>query len=313
MIIPSYKRFKRNENSEYVKRFNVHTETYDIYVPVSEWTEVSRKAMNRLIMNDNVLKMSLPYSARIEMVNVNDTDNTSCPHCNKPLSDFKGKQRHINICKMKNVSNHRIVSTTSGIGTTNVNNVTNNNTQNNIHFNFHGDVKINPFGKENNNWITNSLLRLLAGPKYETIQHIIEEKHFNKKHPENQNIRMHNEDHLDKFVQVYTQDEIWKLKDTNKILYSICTDIADLMGNVIEGEYLDDYDTDCRKTIEQFRNTNYYNRILPKIKERYDDIIELSKNDEQLKGKVLDIFIMAICNRKLIEQQMKDKTLQNDT
>ena len=99
--------------------------------------------------------------------------------------------------------------------TTNNNNTTNNNTtnigtQNNV------NIHINAFGKENLDYITDGILNECANKVYASIPTLIENIHFNPKHPENHNIKITNKKLP--HASVMTEDKEWKLMDKNELI-----------------------------------------------------------------------------------------------
>ena len=103
----------------------------------------------------------------------------------------------------------------NSISTTNNNNTTNNNTtnigtQNNV------NIHINAFGKENLDYITDGVLNECANKVYASIPTLIENIHFNPKHPENHNIKITNKKLP--HASVMTEDKEWKLMDKNELI-----------------------------------------------------------------------------------------------
>ena len=105
----------------------------------------------------------------------------------------------------------------NSISTTNNNNTTNNNTTNigtqNNNVNI---ININAFGKENLDYITDGVLNECANKVYASIPTLIENIHFNPKHPENHNIKITNKKLP--HASVMTEDKEWKLMDKNELI-----------------------------------------------------------------------------------------------
>ena len=81
----------------------------------------------------------------------------------------------------------------------------NNNTQNNNTQNNNQQVKINNFGKENTNYITDARLKIMfVDPRNTVIQHI-KDTHYHLLHPENYNAKITN--HKSKHMKVYEDNE----------------------------------------------------------------------------------------------------------
>lgn len=92
-------------------------------------------------------------------------------------------------------------NTTTNIGTQN----------NNVNI-----ININAFGQENLDYITDSVLKECANKVYASIPTLIENIHFNPKHPENHNVKITNKKLP--HASVMSEDKEWKLMDKNELI-----------------------------------------------------------------------------------------------
>ena len=117
-------------------------------------------------------------------------------------------------------------------GNTITNNNTNNST-NNSHNTTNNIININNYGDEDTKYITSDyILKLLKNKPAKAIPELIKYTHFNKEHPENQNIKITNK--KEPYVKVRKNDK-WELQNKEDTI----TDLIDrqqvhLMDEVIE-------------------------------------------------------------------------------
>ena len=105
----------------------------------------------------------------------------TCPKCMKTFSSRFSKSNHIkrNNCKARSI----IYANTSNNITNNNINIINNNTINN-------NIIINKYGNERTDYITfDDMIKILKDSGNSIIPKYIQMKHFNKKFPENNNIK----------------------------------------------------------------------------------------------------------------------------
>ena len=145
-----------------------------------------------------------------------------CKYCLKNCSRSDNLKRHLQTCKkkkefdeneikneinnLKKEHNEQISKLQDTIdnlvmenkGNTNNNTTNNNNTNisNSLNCNndnsTHNTININNYGCENKDYITKSYLIKLLKEPFQAIPRLIEYTHFNKDHPENQNIKLPN-------------------------------------------------------------------------------------------------------------------------
>jgi len=105
----------------------------------------------------------------------------------------------------------------------NINNTTNNTTNNN-NMNSHNDnsthntININNYGCENKDYITKGYLIKLLKEPFQAIPRLIEYTHFNKDHPENQNIKLPNK--KQPYVKVLKDDK-WVYADRKSTILDL--------------------------------------------------------------------------------------------
>ena len=156
-----------------------------------------------------------------------------CPYCYKRFSRSDSLNRHYGRCKIKkNNENEKDKKIEELIknqeemkeqmkemveklliekGNTNItnNNTNNNNTTNNI-------ININNYGDENTKYITSDyILKLLKNKPAKAIPELIKYTHFNKEHPENQNIKITNK--KEPYVKVRRNDK-WELQNKDETI-----------------------------------------------------------------------------------------------
>ena len=109
----------------------------------------------------------------------------------KEQIDILTKQHTEQISKLQNTIDNLVLEKTSN-NTTNNNNCNNTTDSYNTDNSTHNTININNYGCENKDYITKDyLVKLLKAP-FQAIPKLIEYTHFNKDHPENQNIKLPN-------------------------------------------------------------------------------------------------------------------------
>ena len=151
--------------------------------------------------------------------------------------------------------------------------VGNNNNSNNTN-NIQQNIVINSFGKEKIDYIEEKLLDKLIKAPYRAIPRILEEIHFNPKHPENHNVRITNK--KDRYANIY-KDNTWKIEDKKKVI----TNMIDKGFDIIDEHHEDNKD----------KLSNYYEKKYNSFRNRFDT------NDPKLK--------------KMIEQDIEVEILNN--
>jgi hypothetical protein len=190
------------------------------------------------------------------------------------FSSRQHKNKHIktNICKPRSIIHARVPNLQ------NIENQYNIQTQNNINYNY--TININNYGNERNDYINKDdiIKYLLSGNN--TIPLYIENKHFNKEFPENNNIKYTNENKC-----LIMENDIWKekdlnllskklIKDNSKILLLYCKDNIIELENIINNEEQYNHIKDKLIIIYNNSDNEKYNNILLQIKE----LIKTSNN-----------------------------------
>jgi hypothetical protein len=152
-----------------------------------------------------------------------------CKYCNKHLSRIDSLNRHMTKCKkkteelclleteLKEVKEE--LSKTKQIITTNnnINKTTNNNSHNTIN----NTININNFGEENIKHIDYSYYSNILKGIYGAVPKLVEKIHFDKEHPENQNIKLTNK--KEPYIKIRKNNK-WKLADRK-------TEVLDLIDS----------------------------------------------------------------------------------
>ncbi len=124
----------------------------------------------------------------------------------------------IECSEMKNLLKNTTNETkkTSQNLSNNNNNTNSNNTNNN-----NNTIIINNYGEEDTKYITSDfILNLLKNKPFRAIPEMIKHTHFNKEHPENQNIKITNK--KEPYVRIMKDDK-WELQDRKNTI----TDLID--------------------------------------------------------------------------------------
>ena len=229
-----------------------------------------------------------PFEPKIQKVSER-AGKYSCEFCNKSYSTNSHMRRHQKTCKKKLSSAMEIellkenqkkmeieynklqqtvenlkISSNSNINNSNnnSNNTTNNitnKTKNQINNNDNStniNVTINNYGSENKDYITKDYLIKLLKEPFQAIPKLIEYTHFNKEHPENQNIKLPNK--KQPYVKVLKDDK-WIYADRK----STILDLIDEKHSELNDEPLvkhveDKFSDDLQDRFERF-NDRYLN------------------------------------------------------
>ena len=204
------------------KQYNIENKLND-----SQMTQNDSKNTNidsELTQNDSLFKNTIC------------NNKYTCDYCGKILSKNSNLHRHLKICKKKSKDQNKIIllekekeellktveklliecsnkSNNNTINSNNSNNTNSNNTNNTI--------IINNYGEEDTHYITKQfIVNLLANKPFKAIPEMIKHTHFNKEHPENQNIKLTNK--KEPYVKVM-KDNKWEYQDRKNTI----TDLID--------------------------------------------------------------------------------------
>jgi len=151
-----------------------------------------------------------------------------CLYCNKVFSRSDSLKRHLNTCKGKMSEETIIIKEKENeiqelkemveklLLETKVNNITNNSTNNKDSYNTNNTIIINNYGDEDTKYITSDyILKLLKTKPAKVIPELIKYTHFNKEHPENQNIKITNK--KDHYIKVLKNDK-WEFQNKDETI-----------------------------------------------------------------------------------------------
>ena len=228
-------------------------------------------------MNPNESKINLKESK-------NELDKLKCEYCCKFYSTNSNLYKHLKICKEKKKSNEQDkitllekekeellktvekllieCSNKSNNNTINTNNSNNSNNTNSNNTN--NTIIINNYGDEDTKYITKEfIVNLLANKPFKAIPEMIKHTHFNKEHPENQNIKITNK--KEPYVKIM-KDNKWEYQDRKNTI----TDLIDKQHIKISDEKIE-------KKVEKHCNTTQKNNI-----ERCNDLY-VNEDEDYLK------------------------------
>ena len=127
-----------------------------------------------------------------------------------------------------------------------------------IHIN--NNIQINPFGKENINYIKDEQIKNAIRIPHYGLPNLIRLIHFNRDHPENMNIKQKNK--KKPMIEVYNGDE-WVTMDKQDTIHSIVATKKEMMDNYFENSGISE---DLKINYEKFSQSvdAYLNGQLPK-------------------------------------------------
>jgi len=241
--------------------------------------------------------------------NTKNINNKECPYCCKEFSRVDSLTRHLKVCKIKNkcieeknkiellekdkeelietvekllieCSNMKeIIKTTKSTKKTNTNTINSNNSNNTNSNNTNNTIIINNYGEEDTHYITKQfIVNLLANKPFKAIPEMIKHTHFNKEHPENQNIKITNK--KEPYVKVM-KDNKWEYQDRKNTI----TDLIDKQHIKINDDKIEKkVEKHCTKTqknnIERC-NDLYLNEDEDYIKRLYNESELVVLNNSQ--------------------------------
>ena len=180
--------------------------------------------------NSNLLNITSKIPQKI----LKNEEYKQCSYCCKEFSRVDNLNRHLKTCKKKKkvlLENEELRETVEKLliecsnmkeiiktNTTGNNNYSNNTNSNNT---IHNTININNYGEEDTKYITKQfIVNLLANKPFKAIPEMIKHTHFNKEHPENQNIKLTNK--KEPYVKVM-KDNKWEYQDRKNTI----TDLID--------------------------------------------------------------------------------------
>jgi len=121
----------------------------------------------------------------------------------KEISELKKQNDElINVVKQLHIGNNNTI-----INNAEHQNITNNNQNLNI--------TINAYGKEDNSYLTNSIMKEILNKGFKSVEHLVQMVHFNKNYPQNHNIYISNI--KENFIMTYDGNK-WNLKNRDDTL-----------------------------------------------------------------------------------------------
>ena len=214
--------------------------------------------------NPNDSKMN-PIESKINPCeSINELNKYKCDYCCKFYSTNSNLHKHLKICKVKKKSNEQnkitllekekeeLLKTVEKLlieCSNKSNNTINSNNSNNTNSNnTNNTIIINNYGEEDTKYITKQfIVNLLANKPFKAIPEMIKHTHFNKEHPENQNIKLTNK--KEPYVKV--------MKD-NKWLYQ---DRKNTITDLIDKQHIKISDEKIEKKVEKHCTNTQKNNI----------------------------------------------------
>ena len=222
-----------------------------------------------------------------------------CNFCEKTFTRKTGLTKHLKCCKQKKIfddekdmkikvlekEKEKIVKKYDGLKdriedilielTRNGLNTTNNNTTNN-HNTIHNTININNYGNENTDYLKSDYLNNLLQGAFTAIPKLIENIHFNPKHPENHNIKITNK--KEAYIKVRKNDK-WELQDKKETLETLVDNkyylLEDHYATVEDKNNLSNH---TKNVMEKFRNEFGENKELHKDIQKKSEMIILNNS-----------------------------------
>ena len=288
--MPTYECDNCNISTKLKGDFNRHLKTQK---HINKLKAISDKILKKTIIDSQMTHKDSQMTHKDSQMTHKDSQMTitfKCDHCLKIFTRRNNLVRHVKrFCKIANNKNevdtkykdefekmHKQIEMLmdekqkcSNINT-NTNNTNNNNT-----FNIDKQIILNNYGNEDMSHITNNFKDSLLNIPFSAISKMIEKVHFNKKKPQNKNIKLPNK--KDNLIKVF-QDDKWIFKDKK----STITNLVDTKYNIIDDHY--------EEKIEA--NPQYVNKGYSKFQKLYDD------NDDDLHNQVsIDCELILLNNR----------------
>ena len=236
------------------------------------------KALYSIPIDTKIIEESNVIVKQIKSDNTNimACSKNICNFCNKTFTRNYGLKVHTQTCKVrleelekKNRKKETIKDKVEDLlielthknniinSTITTNNTTNNNT---IHNNNKiVNININNYGNENTEYINKEYLTNLLGGAFNAIPKLIENIHFNPKHPENHNIKITNK--KEPYIKVRKNNK-WHLQDKKETIEYLVDD----KYYILEDHYEDIDD----------------NNLKDHTKTMIDNFIDRFKHDEEL-------------------------------
>ena len=210
-----------------------------------------------------------------------ENDGKVCSFCGKCFTRTYGLTTHLKICKQKKnqesmieeknneikelkgmVEKLLIEKTQYNNPTVNNNhNSTVNNTDNSTTINV---ISLNNYGSEDTQYITKEYLMGLLEKPFKSIPELIKYTHFNKEHPENQNIKLPNK--KEPYVKIL-KDNKWQLVDRKDTINDLIDQKHSILNNI---DIKSNFEQNVKDRIETF-NDKYLNDDKELVNKLYKD------------------------------------------
>lgn len=229
ICVESMTSFIKQSDGTYVRTVLIHNKVYRLCVDETVWNmyNVSRHATYWIKRMSDGHTCTFKYGKVDIATSSADTRNV-CTQCNKTYMSRSGFIRHMK--KYHPAIDTSIEQTNarreSSIVPQTIHNTTNNNIQINL-------PSLRNFSDENPRWLTSDLIMRVIQHIPTAIPTLIQEKHFNDKFPENQNIRLENKRSIRKRLKVYDGGR-WKIKERPEVEFRLVEQVYNVLDNFID-------------------------------------------------------------------------------
>ena len=260
----------------YKNNFRSHLNRKNICKPVISNTTIYdikkqyniENKLNESKMNPIESKMNPIESKMNPNESKNKLNKFECIYCCKFYSTNSNLHKHLKICKEKKKSKEQdkitllekekeellktveklLIECSNKSNNNTINSHNSNNSNNTNSNNTNNTIIINNYGDENTKYITKEyIVNLLANKPFKAIPEMIKYTHFNKEHPENQNIKLTNK--KEPYVKIM-KDNKWEYQDRKNTI----TDLIDKQHIKISDEKIE-------KKVEKHCSTTQKNNI----------------------------------------------------
>lgn len=206
-----------------------------------------------------------------------------CYYCEKYFTRMYSLNRHLMKCKNKNKENkhkYKLIEQMKEMDkNVKYNMIIQNNSNNNI------NIKLAAFGKEDISYITEEVYKQILNKGFESVPKFVEQIHFNKNKPENQNIYISNKQ--DKYAIIY-DGNIWKLQYRDEILQQLYEYKMDILSNKFD-ELIGSLCEDTIKKFKRFLEYSEEDTTTNNIKKELRLILYNNKNIPEKTRRILEL------------------------
>jgi hypothetical protein len=221
-----------------------------------------------------VSNIELTYENYIELQTM-----FSCEYCNKEFSEKYTIAKHMKNCT-ENPENKQKIQVADSIVNNNADTIninTNNiNSNNNNNTNYNAYYIVNDFKNTNFSYITDDKTISFMKSCMKALPNLIEEIHFNPKHPENHNMYLSN---FKEKTAKYKKGDKWLIKNGSEFVDDIIVDYHNKMFNnyVNDEEMLEKY-PDLTNIYNKYYNTTQPQEAMNKVKKEIYEIMHNNKD-----------------------------------